>query len=306
MRDIYQEITNRILADLEKGVLPWRKPWQSGQPSGLPLRSTGQPYSGINITILWSAACDKGYRSRYWFTFKQALEHGGNVRKGEKSEAIVYASTFQKKAKDDKGETFVETIPFLKQYNVFNAEQCDGLPEHFLAPPLLRDPLPVEQRIAHADEFCSATGANIRPGHDRAYYSPMLDYIGMPEFASFVSAEAYYATLIHELTHWTGPSTRLARPAIANGAARFGSEDYAQEELIAEMGSAFLLAELGLAPAVREDHAHYIGSWLKKLRDDKRAVVKAASAASKAAEYLRMKAGMAASAEDVEAEQAAA
>ena len=283
--DVYSRITDKIVADLEQGVRPWFKPWSADHAAGKitrPLRHNGIPYKGINVIMLWSAAIVKGYACPLWLTFKQALELGGNVRKGETGELVVYANSITKTETDAKGEETEREIPFLKGYTVFNAEQCENLPAHYTAkaePPALT-PL---QRIEAADRFFAATGADIRHGGTRAFYAEGPDYVQMPPFETFRDAESHAATLAHELTHWTKHDKRLARDM---GRVKWGDAGYAREELVAELGSAFLCADLGITPEVREDHAAYIASWLKVLKDDKRLIFSAASQAQRAADYL--------------------
>jgi antirestriction protein ArdC len=283
--DVYQRITNRIVSELEQGVRPWFKPWNAEHAAGRitrPLRHNGQPYSGINVLMLWSEAMAKGYAAPIWMTFKQAQELGAHVRKGEHGSLVVYADRFTKTETDsDTGEDVRRSIPFMKGYTVFNVEQIDGLPAHYTATaaPVL-DPL---QRIKHAEEFFAATRSDIRHGGNMAFYAIGSDHVQMPPFESFRDAESYYATLAHECTHWTRHEKRLARDF---GRKRFGDEGYAIEELVAELGSAFLCADLGLTPEPRADHAAYIASWLKVLKDDKRAIFTAASHAQRAADFL--------------------
>ena len=284
-RDVYSRITERIVADLEKGVRPWMRPWSAEHAAGRitrPLRHNGVPYKGINVVMLWSASVVKGYACPLWLTFKQAQELGGNVRKGEHGELVVYANRITRTETDDKGEETEREIPFLKGYTVFNAEQCEGLPAHYTAkvePPALT-PM---QRCEVADRFFAATGADIRYGGTRAYYAEQPDYVQRPPFETFKDAESYAATLAHELTHWTKHSTRLARDM---GRVKWGDEGYAREELVAELGAAFLCAGLEITPEVRQDHAAYIASWLKALKDDKRLIFSAAAHAQRAADYL--------------------
>jgi antirestriction protein ArdC len=283
--DVYSRITNRIIADLEQGVRPWMKPWNAEHAAGRitrPLRHNGILYKGINVVMLWSASVAKGYACPLWLTFKQALELGGHVRKGETGELVVYADRITRAETDAKGEEVEREIPFLKGYTVFNAEQCEGLPAQYAAkaePPALT-PL---QRIEAADRFFAATDADIRHGGTRAYYAEGADYVQMPPFETFRDAESHAATLAHELIHWTKHDTRLARDM---GRVRHGDEGYAREELVAELGAAFLCADLGITPDVRDDHAAYIATWLKVLKDDRRFVVAAASHAQRAADYL--------------------
>jgi len=283
--DVYTRITDKIIADLEQGVRPWMKPWNAEHAAGRitkPLRHNAQPYNGINILMLWSAAVAEGYSAPFWMTFRQAKELGGHVRKGEKGELVVYANTITRTEADEKtGEEIEQVIPFMKGYTVFNVEQIDGLPAHYyhLAEPVL-DPV---QRIEHAEEFFAGTGADIRSGGNQAYYAMGSDHIQMPPFEAFRDAESYYATLAHEMTHWTRHPSRLDRDF---GRKRFGDEGYATEELVAELGSAFLAADLGIELEPREDHSAYIESWLKALRNDKRAIFHAAAHAQRAADFL--------------------
>ena len=257
-RDVYSKITDRIIADLEQGVRPWMRPWSADHAAGKitrPLRHNGIPYKGINVVMLWSASVVKGYACPLWLTFKQAQELGGNVRKGEHGELVVYANRITRTETDDNGEETEREIPFLKGYTVFNAEQCEGLPAQYSAkaePPAL----PPLARIERAEQFFAATGADIRHGGTRAYYAEGPDYVQMPPFETFKDAESHAATLAHELTHWTKHDKRLARDM---GRVKWGDEGYAREELVAELGSAFLCADLEITPEVRPDHAAYIG-----------------------------------------------
>lgn len=282
--DVYQKVTDKIIADLEQGELTWLKPWSAGNMDGRvtkPLRHNGMAYNGINVLMLWGAAMEAGYCSPYWMTFKQAKELGAHVRKGERGNSVVYANTITKTEAQDNGEEAERTIPFMKAYSVFNVEQIEGLPErYYVKPEPVIDPA---QRIEHAEGFFAATGADLRHGGNRAYYSGGSDHVQMPVFECFRSPEAYYATLAHELTHWTKHLKRLDREF---GRKRWGDEGYAREELVAELGAAFLCADLGLTPEAGTDHAAYIQSWLKVLKEDKRAIFSAAAYAQKAADYL--------------------
>lgn len=284
-RPIYARVTDAIIAELEKGVRPWTKPWSATHLAGQvtrPLRCTGEPYKGVNVMLLWSEAVAHGYSAPIWMIFRQALALGGHVRKGEHGATIVYADRIQRAETDLEGDEAVRSIPFLKAYTVFNVEQVEGLPDPFyaLAEPRL-DPM---RRIARADLFFEATGAEIRHGGDRAYYAVGPDHVQMPPFDAFADPEAYYATLAHECTHWTRHPSRLDRDF---GRQRFGDEGYAREELVAELGAAFLCADLGLALEPRPDHASYIGSWLEVLRHDRKAIFSAAAHAQRACEYLQ-------------------
>ncbi|MEZ5887529.1 MAG: zincin-like metallopeptidase domain-containing protein [Paracoccaceae bacterium] len=283
-QDIYQKVTDKIIADLEQGELTWLKPWSAGNMDGRivkPLRHNGMAYSGINILMLWGAAMEAGYLSPYWMTFKQAKELGANVKKGERGNQVVYANKITKTEEHEDGSEEERTIPFMKAYTVFNVEQIEGLPEHYYAKP---EPiLEAAERIEHADAFFSATGADIRYGGNSAHYSGGSDHVQMPYFESFRSPESYYATLAHELTHWTKHPKRVDREF---GRKKWGDEGYAKEELVAELGAAFLCADLGLTPEAGNDHAAYIQSWLKVLKNDKRAIFSAAAHAQKAADFL--------------------
>ncbi|BCM21095.1 ArdC family protein [Mesorhizobium sp. J8] len=285
--DLYARITDRIVAELEKGVRPWMQPWQSSDASGRvtrPLRHNGLPYNGMNVLLLWSEAVARGFSNPMWMTFRQALELGGAVRKGETGSMVVFASRFTKTERDTRGEEIEHEIPFLKAYSVFNVAQIDGLPDQFYqrqAEPV-RDPIaPIE----HADRFFANTGAVIRHGGDRAYFAPVTDHIQMPPLQTFRDAASYVATLSHEVTHWTSAPHRVNRDL-----SRYAKDrsERAREELIAELGSCFLCADLGIAPELepRPDHASYLGSWLKVLSCDKRAIFSAAAHAQRAVAFL--------------------
>jgi len=283
--DVYSRITNRIIADLEEGVRPWHRPWNAEHMAGKitrPLRHNGVPYQGINVVMLWSAAVAKGYACPFWLTFKQAQQLGGNVRKGEHGELVVYADRITCTETDENGAESERSIPFMKGYTVFNAEQCESLPAHFTAKPGA-PALPFAQRIEVADRFFAATGADIRHGGTRAYYAEGPDHVQMPPLESFRDAESHAATLAHECCHWTKHEKRLARDF---GRTCCGDEGYAREELVAELGSAFLCADLGITPDVREDHSAYIASWLTVLKNERRFIFTAAGHAQRAADYL--------------------
>jgi antirestriction protein ArdC len=283
--DVYQQVTNRIVADLERGVRSWHAPWSVEHVAGWPtrpLRANGIPYQGINVIELWAAAKIMGHVAPIWMTFKQAQELGGNVRKGEHGWRVVYVSKITRTESDpDTGAENPREIPFMRSYTVFNVEQIDGLPAQYYAIiPKRPDPA---TRIAHAEAFLAATGAEIRHGGGRAYYSPSGNYIQMPPFESFRYTESYYALRSHETVHWTRHPSRLERDFAQK---RYGDEGYAMEELVAELGAAFLCADLGLTPEVRPDHAAYIASWIAVLRNDKRAIFTAASHAQRAVDFL--------------------
>ncbi len=278
---LYDEVTATIVTQLEAGVVPWVQPWSKAAASlGLPRNAvSGRAYSGINILVLWGAVIECGYPSQHWLTFKQALAAGGCVRKGERGRTVFFADRFvPKAAREQGGETEdAKAIPFLKRFTVFNAAQCDGLPEGLVAEPA---PLPPRELHAAAEDLIARTGADFRIGGEHAFYSPSGDLIVVPPQPAFPQQIDYYRTALHELGHWTGHAARLDRDQTG----RFGSAVYAREELVAELASAFLCAALGIEPSVR--HADYLGSWLDVLRADNRAIVQAASKASKAADYL--------------------
>jgi antirestriction protein ArdC len=282
--DVYTRVTDQIVAQLEAGTRPWVQPWQSAHAAGevsRPLRFNAMPYRGINVVLLWLAAMRHRFTCPLWMTYRQASDLGGQVRRGEKASLVVYANSFTRRSTDDNGEEQEREVPFLKSYSVFNAEQIDGLPARYYAQ--AEHTIHTAERVERAEGFFGNTGADIRHGGALAYYAPASDCVQMPAFESFQDAESYYATLAHELTHWTKHPSRLAREF---GRQRWGDEGYSMEELVAEMGAAFLCADLGLTPEVREDHAAYMASWLKVLKNDKRAVFTAAAHAQRAADYL--------------------
>jgi antirestriction protein ArdC len=284
--DIYARITDRIVADLGRGVRPWTRPWTVANTAGRitrPLRHNGQPYSGVNVILLWSEAVARGFSSPIWMTFKQAAELGGHVRKGETGSIVVYASRFTKTETDGNGDEVERDIPFLKAYTVFCVDQIDGLPEHYYGRPATVS-TPIE-RNAHADAFFANTGAVVRHGGTMAFYAPSSDHIQMPPIESFRDAESYVAVRAHETVHWTAPSHRVNRDL-----SRYGKDrsECAREELIAELGSCFLCADLGIVPELepRPDHASYLKSWLEALSNEKRFIFAAAAHAQRAVAYL--------------------
>jgi len=282
--DIYTRITNQIIADLENGVRPWVKPWHSDHAAGRitrPLRHNGEPYSGINILSLWSSATVQGFTSPTWMTYKQAQELKANVRKGQKGSLVVYANKITRTEENENGDEVERAIPFLKGYTVFNVEQIEGLPERFYEKPEPR--FDAVQRIEHAEAFFKDTGADIRHGGNQAFYAIHPNYVQMPFFEAFRDAESYYATLAHEITHWTRHPSRLDREF---GRKKWGDEGYAKEELVAELGAAFLCADLEITLEARDDHSSYIASWLKVLKNDTRAVFHAAAHAQRAVDFL--------------------
>ncbi len=282
-RPLYEDVTDRIVRELERGLVPWVRPWDSsGAPLGLPRSAaTRKFYSGINVLILWDAVMKRGFASQEWLTFRQALSLGGHVRKGERGTTICYADSFVPKAERERARQTGDdpsSVPFLKRFTVFNVEQCEALPPHIVAPP---KPVPDADKFPLAEALVSASGVAIRYGGGEAYYRRNEDFIRLPPRDTFVSPEDFYCTALHELGHATAHVSRLNRDL----AHRFGSSAYAREELIAELCSAFLCAHLGIVPQIR--HADYIGHWLAILKEDARAIFHAASQASKAADFLR-------------------
>ena len=277
--DPHAEITTLILADLEAGVRPWSRPWTTEGAVSRPLRHDGEPYHGVNVLTLWVRAARCGYARPVWMTFRQALALGGAVRKGEKGVPVVYAAPAAAGDDRDGQPEARRTGRFLKRYIVFNLDQIEGLDDRY--PPLDRPD--AADRIHHAERYFATIGADIRVGGDSACYRPDADAVHMPAFEAFRDREAYYAVLAHELVHWTGHSSRLDRDLKLG---RFGEEAYAREELVAELGAAFVCADLGLTLEPRPDHAAYIASWLRVLRNDTRFIVAAAAHAERAARFL--------------------
>jgi antirestriction protein ArdC len=281
---LYDDITSKIIAELEAGCFPWVQPWGSSgvrASLGLPNNATtGRRYSGINVLILWSAVVENGYSVQRWLTFKQALALGGHVRKGERGTTVVYADRFvpdnERRRAHERSEA-PRAIPFLKRFTVFNVEQCQDLPEGIAAGP---PPVDTDLILPHAEALIRAIGADLRIGGDKAYYDMAGDFIRVPPPQAFYEPINWHRTVCHEHIHWAGAAHRLNRDLSGS----FGSRKYAEDELVAEVGAAMVCAALGIVPTVR--HADYLGAWLEVLHEDNRAIVRAASAASKAADYL--------------------
>ena len=281
--NLYDEITGRILAELEAGRLPWIQPWGTAAakaPLAMPRNAaTGRGYSGINVLILWGAVVQHGFPCQSWLTFRQALSLGGHVRRGENGTTVVYADRFvpddEKQRARETGED-AQAIPFLKRFTVFNAAQCEGLPDD-IAVALPPAPGLIEPKVA---ALIKASGIDFRIGGDRACYVPAQDYVMVPPPQAFHEPINWHRTALHECSHASGAPHRLNRDLSGS----LGSKRYAFEELVAEISAAFCCAALGIVPTVR--HADYIGSWLEVLREDNRAIVRAASQAGKAADYL--------------------
>jgi len=265
---------------LESGVRPWRQEWKGGA-GGRPLRSDFSPYRGANVLNLWAAAMSRGFTSRIWMTYKTAAGLGGQVRKGAKSELAFYVGAVTRERENSNGETVEATIPFMKTYLVFNVDEIDGLPGQYYGLETAPEREP-DARIDAADAFIGHTGAVIHHGGGRAFYRRSTDEIHLPEFESFTSAAAYYGTALHEIVHWSGAEKRLDREK----GKIFADPVYAFEELIAELGAAYLCADLAVSAEPREDHASYLAGWIKALKADNKAIFRAASYAEKAAGYL--------------------
>ncbi|MBF5093728.1 DUF1738 domain-containing protein [Azospirillum sp. INR13] len=281
---LYAEITARIITELEAGRLPWVQPWgtpATSAPLGLPRNAaTGRAYSGVNVLILWGAVVARGFSGQGWLTFRQSLALGGHVRKGERGTTVVYADRFipddeRRRARDTGDEP--QAIPFLKRFTVFNCDQCEGLPEGIAVAPR---PIPEGLILPRAEALIRASGIEFRIGGTRAFYSPQHDYVQVPPPQAFFEPINWHRTALHEGAHATGHASRLNRDLSGS----FGSRKYAFEELVAEISAAFLCAALGIVPTVR--HADYVGAWVEVLRGDNHAIVRAASQASKAADYL--------------------
>jgi antirestriction protein ArdC len=285
MKDLYSGVTNRILAELEAGAAPWIKPWSAMPGCNHPHNAaTGRPYSGCNVVLLWMATQSGNWPTMRYLTFKQALDLGGHVRKGETGTKVYFVKQLQVKDKDagPDDDNKHKLVPMMREYTVFNIAQCDGLPPKILEPSA-RAPRNHDVRDMLADEFMMATQADIREGHGQAMYVPSIDAIMMPAFASFKDADNFYSTVFHELGHWTGAKSRLDRSEGMRG--RFGDRAYAAEELVAELCAAFLCAEFNMDGDLR--HAGYIEHWSALLKADNRAFFTACSKAQAAADHLR-------------------
>lgn len=281
-KDIFQRVTDQIVEAIEAGTESYRMPWKtSGAFITSPINAVSKkPYRGINILLLWATAQTKGYTSGTWATYKQWQEKGAQVRKAEKSAHVVFWKFFDKEqTKDGDKTTKGDKIPMARDYFVFNADQVDGYqkPEE--------KTLTRAERISQAEAFFHGLGVHPQPGGNRAYYNTSTDTVYMPAFDAFKEPLFYYSVLSHETTHFSGAAHRLNRDL----SGRFGSESYAMEELVAELGAAFLCSELGLPTDPRQDHAPYIASWLKVLKNDKRAIFTAAAKAQEAVDWMTKK-----------------
>jgi len=297
---LYKQVTDKIVGELEAGRVPWVQPWGRAKAGlGLPQNAaSARRYSGINVLILWGAVIERGFAAQSWLTFRQAVALGGHVRKGEAGTMVVFADRFMPKDRADaaRAETGKErdaSIPFLKRFTVFNIEQCEGLPEQLYAS---APPAPERLILPEAEALIRDTRAKFRIGGDEAFYCPGSDTVHVPPPQAFFEPMNWHRTAFHELGHWTGHPARLKRDQ--SGAYR--SKAYGREELVAEMAGAFVCAALNIVPTVR--HADYLGEWLSLLREDGRAVFRAASAASKAADFILAFRGDAPRADKVDAQ----
>jgi antirestriction protein ArdC len=281
-RDLYADVSARIIAELERGAPPWVKPWSATAGQNVPQNAvTNRPYSGCNVILLWLSR-NRGWPTPRFLTFKQALDAGGHVRKGEHGTKVYFVKQLRVResdadASDDADE---KIVPMMREYTVFNVAQCENLPGSIVngIPARVRNP---DTRDELADDFLRSTGADIRQGQGEAYYAPGADFISLPRFEAFKGSHHFYCTAFHELTHWTGHKSRLDRDLNH----RFGERAYAAEELVAELGAAFLAAEFSFDGDVR--NAGYIATWIDLLKADKRAFFTACNRASQAADYLR-------------------
>lgn len=284
-RDVYQTITDQIIAAIEAGAGSFTMPWHRNASHAMPINAlSGNAYNGVNVIALWAAAEQHGYATGYWATYRQWNLLGAQVRRGEKGSTIVfYKQTEIETQSAETGEAEQRSVLYARASRVFNAEQVDG----WQAPrPEACDTTSV---LHETEAFIAALSVDIRIGGDRAYYQPRTDHIQMPDrdrftgTATSTATESFYGVLLHELSHWTGHVSRLDRDL----SSRFGDEGYAMEELVAELGAAFLCADLGVTGEPRPDHAAYIANWLTVLKQDRRAIFTAASKAGEARAYLK-------------------
>ncbi len=280
-QNVYTRVTDSIIAAIEAGAGKWKTPWHGQGNFARPVNvASGNPYRGINTVALWVAAYVTGYASPIWGTYKQWHEKGAQVRKGEKASTVVFWKVVDPAAHEADSQNEDSDQPhahmFARAYCVFNAQQVEG----WEAPAM--PALPQAERIEHAERFFGSLGATIKEEGFRPSYIPSLDEIRMPPFAIFPDAETYYVTLAHEVTHWSGHPSRCARDLKG----RFGDARYAAEELIAELGAAFLCSDLAISSQPHPDHAAYIADWLNMMRADPRAIFTAAAKAQAAADWM--------------------
>lgn len=280
--DLYQTITDQIVAMLDSGVVPWRSPilgrTSAGHPKNL---DSKKKYRGVNTFLLAFTAYAKGYGSSYWMTFNQAKEHGGTVKKGEKSSMVIFWKQYETTDRQTGDPT---KVPVLRYYNVFNVEQCEGIaaPDAVPFTPIEFEPINAADAIAKG----YADGPALDHGGQQAFYQPGADTVHIPEPTRFASCEEYYSTLFHELAHSTGHTKRIDR-GLDSDPKPFGSPDYGKEELVAEMAAAFLCGDAGIHPSLIGNQAAYIGGWLKQIKQDKKLIIAAAGQAQRAADWIR-------------------
>jgi antirestriction protein ArdC len=284
-------VTAQIIELLDAGVAPWVRPWSTTGQSDMPTNfATQRTYRGANVLNLWMVQTARGYDTAEWMTFKQAIDLGACVRKGEHGTPVFFVSALERKEKNAKGELIERHVPFWKSFTVFNIAQVDGLPER-----LPVAPRPEIERLARVDAYLAAVGATVHLGGDRAYYSPATDSITLPRPEQFESGAAFYGTALHEHAHWVGGPSRLAREF----GKRFGDQAYAFEELVAELSAAFLCAELQIPG--RLQHPEYIANWAAVLRADSKAIWTAGARAAEAVQFLHQVAGFVTASEEVAA-----
>jgi antirestriction protein ArdC len=282
MAKVEEIITEHIIKKLEEGTVPWHKPWNGGDDAPKNLVSKKE-YHGINAFL---TACSS-YASPYWLSYKQCTGLGGTVKKGEKGTPVIYWNW--QEVKKDGSDDIEKKVPFMRYYTVFNLEQCECIPAEKIPTKAETNEIPLEP-IAACEEIINhmPTKPEIKHGKAAAFYSPTLDYVNMPRMDTFDGQCEYYSTLFHELTHSTGHKDRLGRKCIddCGGWSSFGSTPYAKEELVAEMGAAFLCGHVGIENTTIDNSAAYIASWLKRLRNDSKLVIVAAGQAQKASDYI--------------------
>ena len=283
--DIRQSITDKIITMLEKGGNVARERWLKAAQSGFPCNGkTGDTYRGVNVLILWDEAIERGYSSNVWMTYKQASSLGAQVRKDEKAVMCAYFEMVKRTGKEAASQNENEEgksgfFPMCKPFWLFNVAQIDGLPESFTIPAETANQFnPIEE----AEQLLIASGAVINHGFDGAFYAPSKDQICLPARERFTSSENYFATALHELTHWTGHESRLNRQF----GKRFGDDAYAFEELVAELGAAFVVGHVGFVDVTIENHVAYVESWLTVLKNDKTAIFTASKQASMAYDFI--------------------
>ncbi|HYV94628.1 MAG TPA: zincin-like metallopeptidase domain-containing protein [Chitinophagales bacterium] len=279
--DVYEIVTERIIAQLEKGTVPWQQPWtEAGLPQNL---ISKRAYRGINVWLLASL----GYSENYFLTYKQLKEFGGSVKKDEKAHIVVYWNFVEKDLEGNENGTQPSNgkskkVPFLRYYKVFNVAQCNDIPEMFIKPVIRQAyPIPACEDIVAKMPQCP----QIKHKDNKAFYNPLSDFVNMPRKESFKSDESYYATLFHELVHSTGHHSRLNRSTLIQ-MSEFGSEPYSHEELVAEIGTCYLESLAGIITTEFERNASYIQGWLERLKNDKKFILSASSHAQKATDFI--------------------